>query len=325
MSEPSGLVGPDADESTTLGKLAAALAKAQGAMEAAKLDAQNSGYGKRYATLSSVWEACRGPLSANGLAVVQRVGGDERRIIITTDLIHGESGEFMRSRVVVPAETDGRRNMAQAVGTSISYLRRYSLAAMVWIAQEDDDAESAGKAAPKRDRQDPPAGESVGASPANFPNFGKWKGAPISGAPVEALEFHLSAARKSLADPDKAKYHAKESALIGAIEAELKRQSGAVPQKADEAPKTVVATPPPKKPMIDVAEGESEDHAKQRTAGVFYAQAVKVGKDQGWEQADVGKWLKDNRKRGGKSEVTEEDVRLFVAHFGPPAEPGATG
>ncbi len=226
---PTGLEtlmpGPDADESTTLGKLAAALAKAQGAMEAAKADATNSGYGKKYATLASVWDACRKPLADNGLAVIQRVGGDERRIIITTDLIHGESGEFARSRVVVPAETDGRRNTAQAMGTSISYLRRYQLAAMVGIAQEDDDAESAGKPAPKRDGDREPRSASS-AGPVTFPNFGKAAGQPIQGAALKDLEFYAERMRESIASPDKANFKTKNEAMLKAIEAEIAHQRG---------------------------------------------------------------------------------------------------
>lgn len=67
-------------------------------------------------------------------------------------------------------------------------------------------------------------------APTVFPSFGKARGEPIKGAAADALEFHLANARKSLADPEKAKWHARDSALIGAIEAELARQRGAVPE-----------------------------------------------------------------------------------------------
>lgn len=284
MSETT-LQGPDADESTTLGKLAAALAKAQGAMEAAKADATNSGYGRKYATLASVWDACRKPLADNGLAVVQRVGGDERRIIITTDLIHAESGEFTRSRVVVPAETDGRRNTAQAMGTSISYLRRYQLAAMVGIAQEDDDAESAGKPAPKRQR-DEPRDETprTTTGPTTLPNYGPFKGANIRDAPPHVLDKYLEDARKELADPSKAKFHGKASALIGALEAELKRQGGAVPEGQRET-----KTGPALTPMDRIAA---------------------LAKELGIPGTRVAEWLKGNGLKDRES-VTETFVEAF--------------
>jgi len=63
--------------SETTGALAAALAKAQRAMEGAKKDGWNSFYKSKYAELASVWDACREPLTANGLAVVQTTNADE--------------------------------------------------------------------------------------------------------------------------------------------------------------------------------------------------------------------------------------------------------
>lgn len=235
----SALQGPDTDESSTLGKLAAALAKAQGAMHAAEKTATNPGFNKKYATLAAVWEACRGPLAENGLAVVQRVGGGgDGRIILTTDLIHAESGEFVRSRWTVPADLEARRNAVQALVSATTYARRTQLAAMVGIAVEDDDGESAGAKGNRRQEAEhrDPHSESghnpapSGGGPSNFPNFGKGNGAPIRDAAPPVLEFHLEQARKSLANPDKAKFHVKESALIGALEAELARQRAAAPE-----------------------------------------------------------------------------------------------
>src|SRR3972149_5942258 len=57
--------------SETIGKLAEALSKAQGELKGATKDSSNPYFKSRYADLSSVWEACRIPLSTNGLAVIQ--------------------------------------------------------------------------------------------------------------------------------------------------------------------------------------------------------------------------------------------------------------
>ena len=54
-----------------------------------------------------------------------------------------------------------------------------------------------------------------------FPNYGNAKGQPVRGASSRDLGFYASGCRKSLADPSKAKWHAKEQALLSAIEAEL--------------------------------------------------------------------------------------------------------
>lgn len=59
-----------------------------------------------------------------------------------------------------------------------------------------------------------------------FPNYGRSKNAPIIGATEQDLEYYANGARRSLADPSKARWHDKERALLAAIEAELARQRG---------------------------------------------------------------------------------------------------
>lgn len=129
-----------AKHSPTLGQLAKALAKAQGAMGGAKKDATNPHFKSKYADLAAHWEACRKALSENGLAVVQtnRPMGRDGVSIITT-LIHSESGEWMSGELFVPVTKPD----AQGFGSAITYGRRYALGAMVGIAAEDDDAEGA--------------------------------------------------------------------------------------------------------------------------------------------------------------------------------------
>ena len=54
-----------------LTELFAALAKAQGQIEGAVKDKTNPAFRSKYADLGACWDACRKPLSDNGLAVVQ--------------------------------------------------------------------------------------------------------------------------------------------------------------------------------------------------------------------------------------------------------------
>lgn len=65
-----------------------------------------------------------------------------------------------------------------------------------------------------------------GPLPTALPNYGRSKGAPIRGASQQDLEFYANGARRSLADPSKARWHDKERALLEAIEQELQRQRG---------------------------------------------------------------------------------------------------
>ena len=127
-------------QSDTLGALAAALAKAQGAMSGASKDAKNPHFNSRYADLAAIVEACREPLAVNGLAVVQIPSTPEAGLVCMVTLVIHSSGEFLESE---PLTVQAKDAGPQAVGSCLTYLRRYQLAALVGIAPEDDDAEAA--------------------------------------------------------------------------------------------------------------------------------------------------------------------------------------
>lgn len=125
--------------SPTIGSLAAALAKAQAQVQAASKDRTNPAFRSKYADLASVWDACREAITSNGLAIVQLAEDHEvGRVALRTILIHA-SGEFIQTVVSAPLG----KNDAQAVGSALTYLRRYSLSAMVGVAPDDDDGNAA--------------------------------------------------------------------------------------------------------------------------------------------------------------------------------------
>ena len=125
--------------SPEIGDLCAALALAQGAMSAAAKDSANPHFKSRYADLASIWAAAQGPLTSNGLCVIQAPGTDGAQVTLTTRLAH-KSGQWMESTV---SSSAGRGQGPQAVGSTLTYLRRYSLAAMVGVVTDDDDGEGA--------------------------------------------------------------------------------------------------------------------------------------------------------------------------------------
>lgn len=140
----------ETDMTPSIGALVAALAKAQGAMTGAKKDAVNPHLKSKYADLASVWDAVRGPLSANGLAVIQTTEPAQAGVCVVTLLAHS-SGEWIRSRLFMPTQ----KNDAQGVGSALTYARRYALAAITGIAPDDDDGEEAAKPGPFRSQQWP--------------------------------------------------------------------------------------------------------------------------------------------------------------------------
>lgn len=80
--------------------------------------------------------------------------------------------------------------------------------------------EEMGAAKPAAPRSTPSPGGMV------FPNYGKAKGQPIAGASLDDLNYYANGARRSIADPAKARWHDKERVLLGAIEQEIASRQG---------------------------------------------------------------------------------------------------
>ena len=127
------------NQSESIAKLATALSIVQGKLSHAKKDSANPFFKSKYADLESVWDACRGLLAENGLAVMQFPGEFiDGTMSLTTILTHS-SGEWIGQQMSVPASKPD----AQGAGSCISYMRRYALAAVVGVVQADDDANAA--------------------------------------------------------------------------------------------------------------------------------------------------------------------------------------
>ncbi|MCS3690905.1 ERF family protein [Bradyrhizobium elkanii] len=120
--------------------MAAALSKAQGAMQNAVMNRTNPHFKSKYADLSSVLDAIRGPLSANGLSTTQTMHIREGHMILRTMLLH-TSGQYIVSEYPLPMT--GR---PQEMGSAQTYARRYSLAALVCNASDEDDDGNAAQA-----------------------------------------------------------------------------------------------------------------------------------------------------------------------------------
>ena len=124
-------------------ELFAALAKMQGEVENATKGSLNPHFKSKYADLAEVLNTVRPVLAANGLSVIQSPSFDGAVCHVTTTLAHASGGYITGTMSCVPAKQDG-----QGVGSSTTYLRRYSLAAVCGIAQEDDDGNSSAHSKP---------------------------------------------------------------------------------------------------------------------------------------------------------------------------------
>jgi hypothetical protein len=128
--------------SETVGKLAEALCKAQAAMQPAAMTGKNPHLKNRYATLNDVMDAARKPLSGNGLSYVQMITtpqGMDGYVGLSTRLMH-TSGEWIEDTVAFPVDPGSNRavNAAQTAGSTITYMRRYALSAMLGIVADED-------------------------------------------------------------------------------------------------------------------------------------------------------------------------------------------
>lgn len=138
-------------KSESLATLAKALVAAQKEMGVAVKDSKNPFFKSNYADLSAVIDASVPALNKNGIAVLQMPttllenGEGKSKSVLRTMLLH-ESGEFLAS------DTDiicAKPNDPQAMGSAISYARRYGLQAITVLKAEDDDGEkSMGRSTP---------------------------------------------------------------------------------------------------------------------------------------------------------------------------------
>jgi hypothetical protein len=137
--------------SVGISNLAAALALAQGQIKSASKDATNPHFKNRYASLASVWDACRSALAANKLSLSQHPSADVQRkeVSVTTILLHA-SGEYLQSTLAAPLT----QMTPQAIGSAITYARRYALSGIVGIAPDDDDDGNATQPQVKGKRDD---------------------------------------------------------------------------------------------------------------------------------------------------------------------------
>jgi hypothetical protein len=127
------------NKSESIGKISAALVKAQSEMGSATKGASNPFFKSKFADLNSIREASIPVLTTHGIGVFQPTTTVDGKAFIETILLH-ESGEFISSLTEIVVS---KQNDPQAAGSGQSYARRYGLQAFLCIACEDDDGESA--------------------------------------------------------------------------------------------------------------------------------------------------------------------------------------
>jgi len=134
--------------SETIAELATALSKAQGQIEAASKGSVNPHFKSRYADLNSLRDAIREPLAVNDLSIIQLPRVDGNHVEVETMLLH-KSGEYIAETLRMPFG----QNNAQAIGSALTYCRRYSLGSLLNLSADDDDGNAAVALSGKQDSQ----------------------------------------------------------------------------------------------------------------------------------------------------------------------------
>lgn len=131
----------------SIAKLAEALAAAQGEFispernrtVSVRMKNDKGEYTFTYATFDTVCDMARPILAKHGLAVIQAPSVGESELIVTTRIMHA-SGEWIEEVfAITTASAD-----PQALGSLLTYMKRYSYCSMLGItAEEDDDGNAA--------------------------------------------------------------------------------------------------------------------------------------------------------------------------------------
>lgn len=125
--------------SDSIKQIAAALVQAQAAITFAGKNAKNPHFKNNYADLTAVIDAVKPALNEVGIVFLQTASpSEDGRLHLTTRLLH-TSGEWIEDTAVCPLP----KQDPQGFGSAMTYLRRYSLASMIGLYQDDDDGEAA--------------------------------------------------------------------------------------------------------------------------------------------------------------------------------------
>lgn len=130
------------NKSESIANLATALSAFQSEVKQPLKDKKNPFFNSKYVPLENIVEVINNTAPSHGLSFIQYPVSQESKIGITTVLMHN-SGEYIETDpvFVTPSKTD-----PQAAGSAITYLKRYSLAAVFGITSDvDDDGNAASK------------------------------------------------------------------------------------------------------------------------------------------------------------------------------------
>lgn len=154
------------DKEVSRKAFAAALAECQsqlpvieerGQIKYGKKDKDGDDTGPTYALWEDINEAIRPVLKEHGFALSFRTGHTIEGKITVTGILSHRDGHFEDTMIALMHDSSGAKNAVQAMGSSISYGKRYTASALLNITSrgEDDDGEAGGRLLSKQEARGP--------------------------------------------------------------------------------------------------------------------------------------------------------------------------
>ena len=144
---------------------------------------------KRYVDFSAIATAVDPVLSSLGLSYRFTTQQTDTRINVTCVLSH-RAGHSETTTLSGPSDTSGNKNAIQAIGSTLTYLQRYSLVQMLGLAaSDDDDGKSGAGVGPVSDEQAEKLRNLITETKADINRFLAWAGAEsISDLPAAKFD-----------------------------------------------------------------------------------------------------------------------------------------
>jgi hypothetical protein len=166
-----------------------AIFKIQGTVSKVHKDGENPYHNSSYPTLESVLDALNKAIHENGIVLTQFTEHKEYGWVLVTKISHSSDLSESSSSETPLFGIEESTNKMQALGSSITYARRYALMSLFKLAPTDDDAESAGMQFVK----EPPRAAKTEPRPKDYKiPEGRYKGKKTSEVPAEALLGYIN-------------------------------------------------------------------------------------------------------------------------------------
>jgi len=111
------------------------------------VERRDKGHNTKYAKLERIVDTVKDALKGCGLTYRYEIGNDDGALSVTCIITHTD-GHSERTTMQAPADTSGNKNAIQALGSTTTYLQRYTLCGALGIVTGDEDSDGGAPSKP---------------------------------------------------------------------------------------------------------------------------------------------------------------------------------